>query len=82
MWFKMVLILLAMVVVDIVWTIYISSVAMKKPMLAGVASSISLVINSFVVVSFVDDYWYIVPAGIGTFIGTSVAGEYVRRRQA
>ena len=82
MWFKMVLILLAMVVVDIVWTIYISSVAMKKPMLAGVASSISLVINSFVVVSFVDDYWYIVPAGIGTFIGTYVAVEYVRRRQA
>ncbi len=81
MLFKMLLILLAMIVVDIVWTIYISSVALKKPMLAGIASSVSLVINSFVVVSFVNNYWYIVPACIGTFIGTYVAVNWVKHRQ-
>lgn len=55
---------------DVCWTRYMQGVAAKEPFLAGMWSAAIVVIGSISIVAYVSSPAYLIPAGLGAFIGT------------
>ena len=63
----------AMAITDLIWALYIRRVGQGKAAQAGLAASLLLVVGAFVITSYVENHWYLLPAAIGSFLGTFAA---------
>jgi len=76
---KAVLIFLAVVVSDIFWIFYIRRAAEGKAAQAAFFGAMIWVFGAFVVVGYVENQWYLIPAVFGALIGTYSAVKYDKR---
>lgn len=67
-----------MVVLDYGWAKYISNIADKKALLAASWAVVIYVVGAVLVLLVVEDRAILIPASLGTFIGTYVAVKVKR----
>lgn len=65
----------AMVVLDFLWARYIIALRDDNAYIAGALAGSLYVLGGFVTVSFVADYWLLIPAGLGAFVGTVLGSK-------
>lgn len=70
------IVFVAMMVTDFVWTDWAKSVADKKPIRAGIMSIGTVLCGAFVVTAYVHDPKYIISAALGAFLGTYLSVRY------
>ncbi len=75
-WFRAFLIFLATSLSDILWVFYIRRTSEGKAFSAGLFSALIVVIGAFVIVSYVDNKFYLIPAALGAFIGTIITIKF------
>lgn len=75
------LVMIAMICVDVCWTFYFIKVEERKSMLAGVWSSLIMLIGAFVTINYIGDKKLLLAAIIGAFIGTAGSVEYKKRKE-
>lgn len=70
------LVFFATAVTDFVWAMYINANAEKRAVAASLWSGGIIVIGSWVVKTYVDDFVYVVPAAAGAVVGTYVSMQW------
>lgn len=80
-WINFVLVMLAVGLADICWTLYIIATEKRKSISAGVWSSFIMLVGAFTVTKYVDDPSFALAAAIGAFIGTAGIVEWKRRKE-
>lgn len=78
---KFVLVMLAMIIADICWTVYFLKVEERKAIASGVWSALIIVGSAFTTTSYVEDKSLIPAAVIGAFIGTAGTVWYKKRAE-
>lgn len=81
-WTTYLLVILALTLADICWTMYFIETANKHAVKAGVWSAFIILCGSFATVNFVNDPRFITAAMIGAFIGTYATIKWVKRKDA
>ena len=61
-----------LVIIDILYAIYTKQVQKDNPLWSSSLATIIFVVNAIVVISFVDNHWLLIPAGLGAFVGTYI----------
>jgi hypothetical protein len=69
---KFVVIFFALFLTDIVWALYIRWSANGLALKAAIASIFIYVIGAFTFAEFIKDFWVIIPASLGCFVGTYI----------
>lgn len=77
---QFILVMLALIVADICWTMFFTETANKNAVKAGVWSALIMLSGSFATVSFVHDKRFIVAAMLGSFIGTYATIKWIKRK--
>jgi hypothetical protein len=57
---------------DLVWVMYMQSVADKRPWLPAVLAAVLYVVGGLTVLAYVDDPGVLVAGGLGAFAGTAL----------
>jgi hypothetical protein len=57
-------------VADVIWVLYIRRVNQGKALASSIFGVIIWFLSAAVVVEYVENKWYLIPAGLGAFIGT------------
>lgn len=57
-------------VIDVLYAVYTKQVQNDKPLWSAMMASTMFLVNAFVVISIVGNHWLIIPAVLGSFIGT------------
>jgi hypothetical protein len=70
----------AMFALDYVFARYTAEVTNRAPALAGLWAVLIVFSNSIVVTNYVANFWMVLPAGAGAFLGTWLAVERDRRK--
>lgn len=65
-----------MVIVDVIWTLYLSSVQNNKPFSAGLCSIFIYLTSAITTTKWVENKNYILPALVGAFLGTYLVVKY------
>lgn len=78
---KFILVMLAMIIADICWTVYFIKVEERKVIASGVWSALIIVGSAFTTTSYVADKSLIPAAVIGAFIGTAGTVWYKKRAE-
>lgn len=76
-----VLVFFAMFFADICWVAYFISIEERKSAYAGMWGGIIYIFGAFTITSYISDRTLLIPAIIGSFIGTYVVVEYKRRKE-
>lgn len=76
---KFVLVMVAMIIADICWTVYFLKVEERKAIASGVWSALIIIASAFTTTSYVEDKSLIPAAVIGAFIGTAGTVWYKKR---
>jgi uncharacterized protein YqgC (DUF456 family) len=79
-WTTYLLVILALTLADICWTMYFTETANKHAVKAGVWSALIILCGSFATFSFVHDPRFISAAMIGSFIGTYATIKWIKRK--
>jgi hypothetical protein len=69
----------SMFVLDIIWANYISYTADKKALAASCFAAGTIIVGSFVTIEYVNNHWLVIPAAVGSFLGTLVTVWYKKR---
>lgn len=77
---QFILVMLALIVADVCWTMYFVETANKHAVKAGIWSALIMLSGSFATVSFVNDRRFIVAAMLGAFIGTYATIKWIKRK--
>lgn len=75
------LVFVAMVLADICWAYYFISIEKRNSLAAGMWGSIIYIFGAFTVTHYINDIKYLVPAVLGSFIGTALVIEYKKRKE-
>jgi len=78
---KFILVMLAMVVADVCWTYYFLKVEERKPIAAGVWSSLIIVASAFITTSYIEDKSLVPAAVLGAFLGTAGTVYYKKKKE-
>jgi peptidoglycan biosynthesis protein MviN/MurJ (putative lipid II flippase) len=78
---KFILVMLAMIVADVCWTYYFLKVEERKPIDAGIWSSLIIVASAFITTSYVADKSLVPAAVLGAFIGTAGTVYYKKKKE-
>lgn len=78
---QFILVMLALIVADVCWTMYFTETANKNPVKAGIWSALIMLSGSFATVSFVNDKRFIIAAMLGAFIGTYATIKWIKRKE-
>lgn len=62
----------ALVVIDVLHAIYTKQIQKDKPFHASLLATSIYLVNALAVISFVQDPWLLIPAGLGAFVGTYI----------
>jgi hypothetical protein len=71
-----VLIFLATAASDILWVFYIRRTSEGKAVAAAAFSASIVIIGGLVVLAYVDNMWYLIPAAFGAFVGTIITIKF------
>lgn len=74
------LVMLAVALADVCWTMYFIHTSKANAVKAGVWSALIMLCSSFATVNYVDDKRYVVAAMIGAFIGTWATIIYKKKQ--
>ncbi len=74
------LVVAAVCIADVCWTMYFIETENRNSVKAGIWSSLIMVAGAFTTTSYVEDKRYVLAAVIGAFIGTVAAVEYKKRK--
>ena len=69
-------VLVATLVTDAFWALYMIYVNKKSPILAASYGSLIHILTAFTVISYTQNYLYLIPLVIGSFIGTYLVVKY------
>jgi branched-subunit amino acid ABC-type transport system permease component len=72
-WLEVILIFLATAVSDVLWVFYIRRTNKGKAISAAAFSSFIVLLGGLVVLAYVDNIWYLIPAALGAFAGTIIS---------
>lgn len=75
------LVFLSTTFTEVLWVFYIRRTTSGKALQAALFSTTLVVVGAYVVISYIENKWYIVPAGLGSFIGTILAVRYDRKQK-
>lgn len=78
---QFILVMLALILADICWTMYFTETANKHAVKAGIWSALIMLSGSYATVSFVNDKRFIVAAMLGAFIGTYATIKWIKRKE-
>jgi peptidoglycan biosynthesis protein MviN/MurJ (putative lipid II flippase) len=78
---QFILVMLALILADICWTMYFTETANKNAVKAGIWSALIMLSGSYATVSFVNDKRFIVAAMLGAFIGTYATIKWIKRKE-
>ena len=68
--FIFLLVFIATLITDALWALYLIKVNEKEPLLAASYGSLIHILTAFTVISYTQNYFYLIPLVIGSFIGT------------
>lgn len=69
---------LATLVTDSLWALYLMRVADKKPLLAASYGTLIHMLTAFTVISYTENYLYIIPLLLGSFVGTYLTVKFLK----
>lgn len=69
-------VLFATAVTDSLWALYMIHVTGKAPFRSALYGTFIHVLTAFTVISYTDNYFYLIPLVIGSFIGTYLTVQY------
>ena len=78
---KFLLVMSAMIIADICWTVYFIKVEERRAVASGVWSALIIIASAFTTTSYVEDKSLIPAAVIGAFIGTAGTVWYKKRTE-
>lgn len=78
---KFILVMLAMIVADVCWTMYFIEIDKRRVWAAGAWSAIIIIASAFITTSYVEDKSMVPAAAIGAFIGTAGTVYYKKRKE-
>jgi len=78
---KFVLVLVAMFLTDVCWTMYFIYTEQRKSILAGLWGSAILLFGAVVTLNYVEDHRLLIAAAIGSFLGVVATIEYKKRKE-
>jgi hypothetical protein len=64
---------------DVFWTLLVLKTAQGRKLSAAIFSVILVFLSAVTITSFVENYWYVIPAALGAFLGTYVTVRRDRR---
>jgi hypothetical protein len=73
---KIMIVFVAVFIADIIWVFYIKYVAMSKAIRASMMAVIVYVLSAIVIVTYISNIWYLLPASIGSYFGTYTAIKF------
>jgi hypothetical protein len=77
-----ILIFIATIIVDVAWTLYLIKVEERKVIQSGVWAVVIYLVGALVVLSYSHNHYLLIPAVIGSFIGTAGTVWYKKRKEA
>lgn len=80
-WVNFFLVMVAVCIADICWTLYFIETEKRNSIKAGIWSSLIMVVAAFTTTKYVNDTSFVIAATIGAFIGTAGIIEWKRRRE-
>jgi len=78
---KFIMVMVAMIITDVCWTVYFMKVEERKPIAAGLWSSAIMLAGAIVTTNYVEDRSLMLAAILGAFIGTAGTVEYKKRKE-
>ena len=78
---QFVLVFVAMAIADVCWTYYFIKIDERKSVQAGIWGSAIYMCSAFGVLSYTHDKTLIIPAILGSFVGTYLTVEYKKRKE-
>jgi hypothetical protein len=78
---KFLLVMLAMIIADVCWTVYFIKVEERRAIASGIWSSLIIIASAFTTTSYVEDRSLIPAAVLGAFIGTAATVWYKKRSE-
>jgi len=75
------LVFFAMAIADVCWTYYFIKIDERKSVAAGIWGSAIYVCGAFGVLSYTHDKTFIIPAILGSFLGTYLTVEYKKKKE-
>jgi hypothetical protein len=78
---KFILIMIAMFLADVCWTMYFIEIEKRRSVPAGLWGSAIMLFGSAVTINYVDDHRLLVAAIIGSFLGVVATIEYKKRKE-
>lgn len=75
-WFEAILIFLATTFSDILWVFYIRRTSEGKAVAAALFSASIVLLGGLVVLAYVGNMWYLIPAALGAFVGTIITVKF------
>lgn len=80
-WIEVILIFLATTVSDILWVFYIRRTGEGKAIAAATFSALIVLLGGLVVLAYVGNTWYLIPAALGAFVGTLITIKFDLRNK-
>ena len=80
-WLEAILIFLATSCSDILWVFYIRRTGEGKAVAAAVFSAMIVILGGLVILAYVGNSWYLIPAALGAFIGTTLTIKFDLRNK-
>jgi drug/metabolite transporter (DMT)-like permease len=78
---KFILVMLAMIVADICWTMYFIEIDKRRVYAAGAWSAVIIIASAFITTSYIEDKSMVPAAAIGAFIGTAGTVYYKNKKE-
>lgn len=76
---QILIVFLMMLATDILWTFYIRRTNEGRALQAATMSLFLMLIGGFVVVSYTENHWMLLPAAGGSFLGTYITVRWETR---
>lgn len=68
-----------MIVNDFIWSVYIKSLSKDRMLRAAIFASLAVLFEAAAVIIYVGNYWTLIPAIIGAFLGTYLTKYFERK---
>jgi hypothetical protein len=80
-WWTALTVFVVYILFDILYALYVICVSQQRAMAAGVVSSVLYSLGAYGVMNYTHNVLYLIPLGVGAFIGTYIAVTYMSRRR-
>ncbi len=78
---KIVGVFLGTFILEVIWTFYIRRTSSGDRAQAAIFAGLTFLVGGFVIISYVDNPWYLIPATLGGFCGAWATITYDKRKR-